>query len=87
MTLESISNNGTILVIEDDPRMQKVLKRLFAAEGYAVEGAADGKMGIDAFHSFSPSAVVAGSYVAGGAGARGLQADQGCVPEHSDNRR
>src|SRR4051794_12477605 len=38
--------------------MQKVLKRLFAAEGYAVEGAADGKMGIDAFHSFSPSAVV-----------------------------
>lgn len=58
VTLESVLNNGTILVIEDDPRMQKVLKRLFAAEGYAVEGAADGKMGIDAFHSFSPSAVV-----------------------------
>ena len=58
MTLDSIPNNGTILVIEDDPRMQKVLKRLFAAEGYAVEGAADGKLGIDAFHSLSPSAVV-----------------------------
>jgi DNA-binding response OmpR family regulator len=58
VTPDSIPSNGTILVIEDDPRMQKVLKRLFAAEGYAVEGAADGKMGIDAFHSFSPSAVV-----------------------------
>jgi len=58
VTLDSIPNNGTILVIEDDPRMQKVLKRLFAAEGYAVEGAADGKLGIDAFHSLSPSAVV-----------------------------
>src|SRR6476659_387124 len=58
VTLDSIPTNGTILVIEDDPRMQKVLKRLFAAEGYAVEGAADGKLGIDAFHSLSPSAVV-----------------------------
>ena len=55
-------------MIEDDPRMQKVLKRLFAAEGYAVEGAADGKMGIDAFHSLSPSAVVLDLNVAGGAG-------------------
>jgi DNA-binding response OmpR family regulator len=55
---DSSPSNGTILVIEDDPRMQKVLKRLFAAEGYVVEGVADGKMGVDAFHALAPAAVV-----------------------------
>lgn len=58
MTIDSIANNGTILVIEDDPRMQKVLKRLFTAEGYLVEGAVDGRLAIDAFHSMNPAAVV-----------------------------
>jgi DNA-binding response OmpR family regulator len=55
---DSTLSNGTILVIEDDPRMQKVLKRLFAAEGYIVEGVLDGGLGINAFHSLAPSAVV-----------------------------
>lgn len=58
MIPDSVPGNGTILVIEDDPRMQKVLKRLFTAEGYAVEGAMDGRLGIDAFHAVTPSAVV-----------------------------
>jgi ActR/RegA family two-component response regulator len=30
----------SILVVEDDPSVQKVLKRLFEAEGFAVEGRA-----------------------------------------------
>ena len=33
---------ATILVIEDDARIQKALHRLFAAEGYEVRSATDG---------------------------------------------
>jgi len=49
---------GTILIIEDDPRMQKVLHRIFHDEGYQVEVASDGKAGVDSFLSLQPSAVV-----------------------------
>src|SRR5580693_6041984 len=49
---------GTILIIEDDPRMQKVLHRIFHDEGYKVEVASDGRAGVDSFLSLQPSAVV-----------------------------
>lgn len=49
---------GTILVIEDDPRMQKVLRRIFTDEHYNVAIAGDGQMGLDLFRSEHPSAVV-----------------------------
>jgi DNA-binding response OmpR family regulator len=49
---------GTILVVEDDPRMQKVLQRMFRDEGYQVTIAGDGQMGIDAFRTCKPVAVV-----------------------------
>ncbi len=49
---------GTILVIEDDPRMQKVLHRIFDEEGYRVVLAGDGLAGLDAFHASEPLAVV-----------------------------
>jgi len=48
----------TILIVEDDVRMQKVLKRLFASEGFAVEVASDGLEGLNQFHSFSPSLAI-----------------------------
>ena len=51
-------DQGTILIIEDDPRMQKVLHRIFHDEGYQVEVASDGKAGVDSFISLQPSAVV-----------------------------
>ncbi len=51
-------DQGTILIIEDDPRMQKVLHRIFHDEGYQVEVASDGKAGVDAFLAHQPSAVV-----------------------------
>ena len=51
-------NLGTILVIEDDPRMQKVLRRIFADEHYAVAIAGDGQTGLDLFRSEHPIAVV-----------------------------
>ena len=47
-----------ILVIEDDPQMQKVLQRLFREQGYAVIVCGDGQAGLDAFRSGKPSAVI-----------------------------
>lgn len=52
------ANLGTILAIEDDPRMQKVLRRIFADEHYAVCVAGDGQTGLDAFRSERPVAVI-----------------------------
>lgn len=49
---------GTILVIEDDPRMQKVLKRIFAEQSYCIDVAGDGKVGLELFRSHRPVAVV-----------------------------
>jgi DNA-binding response OmpR family regulator len=47
-----------ILVIEDDSRVQKTLKRLFESEGFLVEIAPNGIAGLEAFRATSPSAVV-----------------------------
>ena len=47
-----------ILVVEDDPHMQKVLQRIFREQGYAVTVCGDGQAGLDAFRSGKPSAVI-----------------------------
>lgn len=49
---------GTILIIEDDPRIQKVLRRIFTEERYTAVVAADGQTGLDLFRSERPLAVV-----------------------------
>lgn len=49
---------GTILIVEDDPRMQKVLRRIFTEEHYSVVVAGDGQTGLDLFRSERPLAVV-----------------------------
>ncbi len=49
---------STILVIEDDPRIQKALHRQFTTEGYTVHVAGDGAEGLAACKSLRPSAVV-----------------------------
>lgn len=49
---------GTVLLIEDDPRMQKVLRRIFVEEHYSVVVAADGQAGLDSFVAHRPVAVV-----------------------------
>ncbi|MGA3081104.1 MAG: response regulator transcription factor [Terracidiphilus sp.] len=48
----------TILVVEDDPRIQKALTRLFASEGYNIQIAADGQAGLAASRTVRPAAVV-----------------------------
>lgn len=49
---------GTILIVEDDPRMQKVLRRIFIGEHYAVVLAGDGLAALDVFRRERPLAVV-----------------------------
>src|SRR5579872_5015009 len=50
--------NSRILVVEDDPAVQKALRRLFETEGYSVETQSDGKSALDSFHSCAPAAIV-----------------------------
>src|SRR5215469_15131197 len=49
---------GLILVVEDDPRMQKVLTRILTEESYTTEIAGDGKKGLELFRARRPVAVV-----------------------------
>jgi DNA-binding response OmpR family regulator len=53
-----VKDSGTVLVVEDDPRMQKVLQRIFQQEGYRVVVAGDGQTGLNHFRSDEPVAVV-----------------------------
>lgn len=48
----------SILVIEDDPRIQKALTRQFTAEGYTVHVSQDGNAGMAAVFEVRPHAVV-----------------------------
>lgn len=49
---------GTMLLVEDDPRMQKVLHRIFAQEGYRVLIAGDGETALEMFRSEHPIGVM-----------------------------
>jgi len=49
---------GRILVVEDDPAVQKALRRLFETEGYTVEVQADGSAALESFHALAPAAIV-----------------------------
>jgi DNA-binding response OmpR family regulator len=49
---------GTILIVEDDPQMQKVLRRVFLKEGYSVVVAGDGGAGLELFRRERPIAVI-----------------------------
>ena len=58
-TLEPLSRAANrILVVEDDPAVQKALRRLFETEGYAVETQSDGKSALDSFRAAAPAAIV-----------------------------
>jgi DNA-binding response OmpR family regulator len=49
---------GRIHVVEDDPAVQKALRRLFETEGYSVETQSDGRSALDSFQSAAPAAIV-----------------------------
>jgi DNA-binding response OmpR family regulator len=49
---------GRILVVEDDPAVQKALKRLFETEGFTVEIRSDGRSALESFQTAAPAAIV-----------------------------
>jgi DNA-binding response OmpR family regulator len=49
---------GRILVVEDDPAVQKALKRLFETEGYTVEIQGNGKSALESFQAAAPAIIV-----------------------------
>jgi DNA-binding response OmpR family regulator len=51
-------STARILVVEDDRAVQKALKRLFEAEGFAVQIASDGQAALEAFRITAPAAIV-----------------------------
>jgi two-component system, OmpR family, alkaline phosphatase synthesis response regulator PhoP len=49
---------GRILVVEDDPSVQKALKRLFETEGYTVEIQANGQSALESFQAAPPAVII-----------------------------
>src|SRR5690242_270140 len=47
-----------ILIVEDDPKVQRALHRVFAPEGFQVETAGDGAAALDLFRTTAPSVVL-----------------------------
>ncbi len=56
--MNSIRPMGRILVVEDDPSVQKALKRLFEGEGYAVEVQGDGRSALESFKAAPPAVII-----------------------------
>ena len=52
------ANLGAILIVEDDPHMQRTLERTFAQERYTTLVAGDGQTGLHLFRSEHPVAMV-----------------------------
>ncbi len=59
MTMETVPASAErILIIEDDRAVQKALKRLFEAEGFAVDIAGNGAAGLEMFRAAAPAVLV-----------------------------
>lgn len=49
---------ATILVIDDDTQMRRMMNRVLSQAGHTVHEAANGRLGIDSFRTHHPSVVV-----------------------------
>src|SRR6202453_3095982 len=49
---------GRILVVEDDPAVQKALRRLFETEGYSVEVQGNGRAALESFQAAPPAVII-----------------------------
>jgi len=56
--LDRRMSSGKVLVVEDDPPVQKALRRLFESEGYRVEIEDNGVSGLESFQKSLPEAVI-----------------------------
>jgi DNA-binding response OmpR family regulator len=57
-SMNSIRPLGRILVVEDDPAVQKALKRLFETEGFAVEVQGNGQSALESFRAMPPAVII-----------------------------
>ena len=57
-TIPSTQPLGRILVVEDDPAVQKALRRLFETEGYAVEIQANGQSALESYQAAPPAVII-----------------------------
>jgi DNA-binding response OmpR family regulator len=57
-TIPSKLPSGRVLVVEDDPAVQKALKRLFEAEGYTVELQSNGQSALESFQAAPPAVII-----------------------------
>src|ERR1700693_1220197 len=57
-TTNTMRPMGRILVVEDDPAVQKALKRLFETDGYTVEVQGNGKSALESFQAAPPAVVI-----------------------------
>lgn len=56
--MSSAHTLGRILVVEDDPAVQKALKRLFETEGYVVEVQGNGQSALESFRTAPPAVII-----------------------------
>lgn len=70
-----------ILVIEDDPRIQKALQRLFSAEGYEISAVTDGALALKVLQSEPPQAVILDLILPGMSGRELCRAIKRSCPE------
>src|ERR1700685_119317 len=54
----SMRQMGRILVVEDDPTVQKALRRVFETEGYTVEVQGNGKSALESFQAAPPAIII-----------------------------
>jgi DNA-binding response OmpR family regulator len=57
-TAAAVRPRGRILVVEDDPAVQKALRRLFETEGFAVEVQPNGKSALESFLTMPPACII-----------------------------
>jgi DNA-binding response OmpR family regulator len=83
LTVRIEANMSTILVIEDDPRIQRTLQRQFTGEGYSVHVCGDGTEGLAACRTIRPAAVILDLMLPGISGrdvCKGIKATQPETP-------
>jgi DNA-binding response OmpR family regulator len=56
--IPTIRPTGRILVVEDDPSVQKALRRLFETEGYTVEVQGNGRSALESFQVAPPAVII-----------------------------
>jgi DNA-binding response OmpR family regulator len=56
--LTNVRPMGRILIVEDDPSVQKALRRLFETEGYTVEVQGNGKSALESFQAAPPAVII-----------------------------